>query len=104
MTGPIPTITTPPELASGTCVGHTDPDLWFPLTANNAYRRDPDGYATRLCGGCPVTAACLQYALRTEGGVAPYGRHGIYGGTTPETRAAIARRARRNERRRKGAS
>lgn len=45
-----------------------DPELWFP--EKGALNRE----AKRICGGCPVAAECLEYALaRNE-------RYGIWGG------------------------
>jgi WhiB family redox-sensing transcriptional regulator len=64
-----------------------DSDAWFP---------DKGGateLARRICGGCPVRAECLEWALSgadTWGGIST----GIWGGTTARERAAL-RRARK---------
>lgn len=61
---------------SAICRG-TDPDLWF--SDNPADQWD----ALRICGNCPVIAACLDNALANEGGINTKGRYGIVGGRTP---------------------
>lgn len=48
--------------------------------------------ALAFCRICPVTAACLDYAIEVEGAYAE--RFGIYGGTTPLDRKNLARRRR----------
>ena len=58
----------------------TDPEAFFPdasatITAG----------ARRVCGRCPVRAACLEYAL-TQGEW-----HGIWGGLSVEQRRALVR-------------
>jgi WhiB family redox-sensing transcriptional regulator len=47
--------------------------------------------AKRICGTCPVSAACLQEALDTEDGVPE--RYTIRGGLTGKERAELMRRA-----------
>lgn len=42
--------------------------------------------ARRICGGCPVAAACLDYALTAEGSLHWTHRHGIWGGLDPRER------------------
>jgi len=49
-----------------------------------AYRQ-----ARRICASCPVTAECLDVAMRQE--EAGGGRHGIVGGLTPAERHELAR-------------
>lgn len=39
--------------------------------------------AKQICGGCPVRQRCLEHALSVK---EPYG---VWGGTSPEDRAAI---------------
>lgn len=57
-------------------------DLWFPTEMKEA------NYARRLCMGCPVREACLEYALeRPE-------LEGIWGQTTPAQRGTTRRKAR----------
>jgi WhiB family redox-sensing transcriptional regulator len=61
-----------------------------------AHARAERDHARALCGGCPVTAACLELALRI-----PAGAHGLWGATTARDRRAILRR-RHAERRAQG--
>lgn len=63
----------------------TDPELFFPVSAEGAgdhQRRR----AARVCAGCPVRAQCLDYAL--ESGQ----RAGVWGGLDERERAALRRR------------
>lgn len=48
--------------------------------------------AKAVCGWCPVRQLCLDRALALEGTADRHKRAGIWGGTTPNERAAIARR------------
>lgn len=43
--------------------------------------------AKTACSHCTVRAECLTYAMETETGY----REGVYGGTSPRERAALAR-------------
>src|SRR6266536_3619670 len=61
--------------------GRLHRNSWSPQT----YEID-DARAAELCRGCPLRAACLEFALREP-------QEGIWGGTSPQARAA-ARRAR----------
>lgn len=57
-----------------------DAAVWFP---------GPGGTnrpAQRICAGCPVRAACLDYALRMRIS------DGVWGGLTPAQRRALLRR------------
>lgn len=59
-----------------------DPELFFPLPG------DERGVAAakRVCRrACPVTNACLEYALSAGED------HGVFGGLTPEERRRLAR-------------
>jgi WhiB family redox-sensing transcriptional regulator len=78
--------------AGAGCRGR-DPEDWYPGVSTSTYdvtdahaqaERD---HARTLCGGCPVTAACLELALRI-----PAGLHGIWGATTERDRRALLRR------------
>ena len=66
------------------CAGQPD-DLFFP-------RGDDDHVASRvakakeICAVCPVSDACLQYALETNQ------RPGIWGGLTEEERRRVRRK------------
>lgn len=69
------------EAAQALCA-QADPDAWYPETGSSA--RD----AQNVCAHCPITTRCLDIALaRNE-------RDGIWGGTTPNQRRALRRRAR----------
>ncbi|MFD2081569.1 Transcription factor WhiB [Actinopolymorpha cephalotaxi] len=61
-----------------------NPDAWYPE------RQAPDflaAEADRLCGPCPVRAACLELAVRHEArGLDAWG---IWGGTTPDQRRPL---------------
>ncbi len=59
-----------------------DPELFFPADYRGVE------VARRICGGCPVARACLEYAL--EGHVA----HGVWGGTSERARRRLAARRR----------
>jgi WhiB family redox-sensing transcriptional regulator len=69
-----------------------DPETWYPgvgtsaADVTDAHAQAERAHARRLCGGCPVTAACLELALRI-----PAGLHGIWGATTERDRRAILR-------------
>lgn len=74
---------------------HTDPELFFvPDGWRGPARTERERQAKAICATCPVAAACLEVAL-TNGEA-----YGVYGGTTEDERAAIARRRRQ----RKGAA
>lgn len=49
-------------------------------------RSEPYAEALAICAECPVKAECLAYALGCENDL----HYGVYGGTTPEQRAALA--------------
>ncbi|PRX95603.1 WhiB family transcriptional regulator [Allonocardiopsis opalescens] len=59
--------------ASGAACRTVDPEVFFA----------DEGRALAICRTCPVRAACLEAALE-------YGEeHGVWGGTTPQQRAAL---------------
>lgn len=62
-----------------------DPTMWFPEQETDA------GYAAAIgyCQTCPVMQNCLAEALHDEAGKRASGRHGVYGGKTPQQRAAL---------------
>jgi WhiB family redox-sensing transcriptional regulator len=64
--------------------GHTDPELFFPVSPTGPGLRQIEE-AKRICQGCPARSTCLDWAL--EHGVAA----GIWGGATEEERRAIRR-------------
>lgn len=69
----------------GKCRG-LDTEVFYPV--QEKFDQEGERYIReRLCGGCPVKEACLEWALVHE-------RYGIWGGTSPYHRASI-RKARR---------
>jgi WhiB family redox-sensing transcriptional regulator len=83
--------------AAGAC-RTADPDLFFPVAVGGSASSHVNR-ALRICGGCPVRQACLDFAMRTREPA------GIWGGTTPEERIRVLRaRHRRPPRRAWGQS
>jgi WhiB family redox-sensing transcriptional regulator len=73
-------------MSYGACHG-ADPELFFPVaTAGRALEQVNSAKA--VCVRCEVRADCLSYALQTM-------QHGIWGGTTPDERAAMRASSRR---------
>ena len=72
---------------NGALCAQSDPETWF-------LEKGDKGHAAReICGRCTVRDQCLDLALTLE---AAWGvsLHGIWGGTTPGERDAIAKRRR----------
>lgn len=67
--------------------GNADPGLFFPAGTAGQMVVQAER-AKRVCGGCQVRAACLDWALANEAHV------GVWGGTTEGERRAL--RARRS--------
>jgi WhiB family redox-sensing transcriptional regulator len=65
----------------------TDPDLFFPIGYTAEVLQEQQRNAKAICANCPVTAACLTWALRVGE------PDGIWGGTTPEERRHLRRAA-----------
>jgi hypothetical protein len=65
----------PVELDSGSC-SQSDPEAFHPEQGSGAFN------AKRMCGGCPVRATCLEYALTTDE------RYGVWGGMSERERTA----------------
>ena len=62
----------------------TDPDLFFPIgTTGHALTQIER--AKEVCGECPVSLECLEFALETNQD------SGIWGGTSEEERRTIRR-------------
>ncbi len=57
---------------SASCA-NTSPEIFFPETGQREWVAE----AKKICGGCPVSVACLDYALTNKFA------DGIYGGTVP---------------------
>jgi WhiB family transcriptional regulator, redox-sensing transcriptional regulator len=85
---PLPLPTIPAEAAAGwrdraACVGHPNPDAFYPGKGHNA-----DTSVIAACVACPVRGDCLADALADPGTE----DHGVRGGTAPRDRAALRRR------------
>lgn len=63
----------------------TDPELFFPVGTTGIALSQIDR-AKEVCGECPVTDACLDFALATNQD------SGIWGGLSEEERRIIRRR------------
>lgn len=62
----------------------TSPELFFPIgTTGNAV--DQIEVAKRICGQCPVTTQCLEFALETNQ------EAGVWGGLTEDERRRVRR-------------
>ena len=62
----------------------TDPDLFFPV-GTTGYALVQIDRAKQVCGECPVSVDCLQYALDTNQD------SGIWGGLSEEERRTMRR-------------
>ncbi|MFJ7495151.1 WhiB family transcriptional regulator [Streptomyces sp. NPDC097727] len=67
----------------GACRGE-DPELFFPV-GDSGPALLQTVLAKAVCGPCPVTAACLRWAM-DDGEV-----HGIWGGTSEDDRRLLRR-------------
>ena len=67
-----------------------DADLFFPGKGGSA------DAPKRVCCWCDVREQCLAYALEMEARPGAIGRFGVYGGTSPKEREAIARQQERS--------
>ncbi|WP_037304411.1 WhiB family transcriptional regulator [Amycolatopsis orientalis] len=65
-------------LTEAACRGE-DPELFFPVTETGPGARQV-ARAKAVCARCPVTSACLAFAL--DNGLA----HGVFGGLTSSER------------------
>jgi WhiB family redox-sensing transcriptional regulator len=65
------------------CIGE-DPDLFFPIGTSDP-ALDQVEAAKAICGGCPVRADCLEWALVTCQDA------GVWGGLDEEERRVIGR-------------
>jgi WhiB family redox-sensing transcriptional regulator len=63
----------------------------FFLEKGKATERYPYQRAKNLCQQCPVQTDCLEYAMLIETDPT-YGRHGVYGGLSPDERATLHRK------------
>ena len=62
----------------------TDPDLFFPI-GTTGHALTQIARAKEVCGECPVSDRCLEFALETNQD------SGIWGGTSEEERRTIRR-------------
>jgi WhiB family redox-sensing transcriptional regulator len=62
-----------------------DPELFFPEDYNH---RLSVNKAKAVCQSCPLTTACLEYAMSDSS------LDGVWGGTTPQDRKNLRRRKR----------
>lgn len=60
----------------------SNPDLFFPVGATGTALEQIEA-AKEICGACPVTRECLEFALETNQ------EAGVWGGTTEEERRAL---------------
>ncbi|MFC4062215.1 WhiB family transcriptional regulator [Planomonospora corallina] len=64
-----------------------DPELFFPISPHGPGQMQHE-LAKAVCRRCPVRTQCLEYALST------HQMHGVWGGTSPDERAAVLATAR----------
>jgi WhiB family transcriptional regulator, redox-sensing transcriptional regulator len=60
----------------------SDPDVFFPIGSTGPATEQIET-ARRICGACPVSEECLEFALATNQ------EAGIWGGTTEEERRKL---------------
>lgn len=77
----------PAWMREASCAGSPTPDAWHEVKPRGIE------WAVSVCQSCPVSAQCLQFALSDPS------LEGIWGGTTPEERVSLSRKAKRRERR-----
>jgi WhiB family transcriptional regulator, redox-sensing transcriptional regulator len=70
---------------TGAICRDTDPELFFPV-GTTGYALVQIDRAKEVCGQCPVSRDCLDYALETNQD------SGIWGGTSEEERRVIRRK------------
>lgn len=71
----------PEWMRDALCTQIGDPELFYPNKGGSTKT------AKSICGRCPARATCLDYILAIE---TPGYRYGIFGGTSPRERAALA--------------
>lgn len=70
---------------------NVDPELAFAPSNTKEAR----AFAEDFCGHCKVRYECLSWALHLEGRLPRGGRHGVFGGLTPEERNGLLLRGTR---------
>ena len=76
--------------ADAACRGH-DPDLFFP-SGTTGPATAQIALAKQVCASCPVTDACLAFAIMTNQ------EDGVWGGTDEDERRSLRRAWRRAQR------
>ena len=71
--------------------GEVDTGLFFPIGQAGALAQVAE--AKRICGGCQVRDACLEFAIATNQ------EYGVWGGADEEERRSIRRHRRRHRHR-----
>lgn len=71
----------------GECVG-MDPDFFYPSEIEGRATNSFVAEAQRVCAGCPVRAACGEYAIRANE------KQGVWGGLSAVERRRIRSRRR----------
>lgn len=67
-------------------------DLFFPADADDGnYRTHRYTEAKAVCAACTVRQECLESAMAREGDTSHQYRGGLWGGLSPEQRAALAK-------------
>ncbi|WP_019872897.1 WhiB family transcriptional regulator [Sporichthya polymorpha] len=69
--------------SAAACAG-SDPEIFFPIGTIGPSLRDV-ARAVAICRSCPVSARCLDWALRSGQ------EFGVWGGTTEEDRRPLLR-------------
>lgn len=68
--------------------GILDPDEWFPVSPVAETARREAARAIAICAACPVSAECLELAMRHW----YVGQHGVWGGLVAAERVALRNR------------
>lgn len=71
----------------------TDPEWFYPVSYAGGPSLLQIDEAKQICAACPVRARCLAFALESGDD------HGILGGTTPDERKSLKRKAMRDRQR-----
>ena len=75
----LPTPPTPPHFWQERAACFVEPDVFFPISEEEA------GPALAFCGACPIREECLSWALKNGE------RYGVWGGTTEQQRRRLQR-------------
>jgi WhiB family redox-sensing transcriptional regulator len=85
-----------PVLDGAACKGQ-DAALWFPRPGRSTAQARAVATAKAVCAGCPVRAACLEWAVQAGE------RAGIWGGATARERGHLSRTGKKQQRSRRRA-